>query len=205
MNIKPYTYLIRFKPSGQCYYGSRIKNVKLGLTPEEDLMLKYTTSSKEINRLINEYGLDAFEWEVRKKFETTEQAVLWEQRVLKRCKVLERQHIWLNKNIAGHIIATPEICKKISDSQKGKLKPKRSNEHKKNLSSALKGRKSPTTGMKYSSESKAKMSDAKKNKKLSDETKLKMSLAAKGRPNVACKGRTWKLVDGKRVWSDSTI
>jgi len=23
-----------------------------------------------------------------------------------------------------------------------------------------------------------------------------------GHPNVACKGKTWKLIDGKRVWFD---
>jgi len=141
-NIKPYTYLIKFNPSGQYYYGSRIKNVKLGLTPDEDLMQEYTTSSKNINALIKEYGIDAFEWEVRKTFNTVEEAVLWEQKVLKRCRVLERQDVWLNGNIAGHILATPESCQKISEFHKGKPKTE---EHKEKLSLAQKGKPKKST------------------------------------------------------------
>jgi hypothetical protein len=138
-NMKPYTYLIKFKPTGQLYYGSRFKNVRLGLTPEEDLMLHYTTSSNIINNLINEHGLDAFEWEVRRTFSTPEQAADWETRVLKRCKVLENKK-WLNGNIAGYIVPTEESRKKISDFHKDKPKTE---EHKKNLSKSQKGSKRP--------------------------------------------------------------
>ena len=137
--MKPYTYLIKFKPTGQFYYGSRFKNVRLGLNPEEDLMLHYTTSSNTINYLINEHGLDAFEWEVRRIFDTPEQASDWEIRVLKRCKVLEDKK-WLNGNIAGYIVPTEESRKKISDYHKDKPKTE---EHKKNLSKSQKGSKRP--------------------------------------------------------------
>lgn len=137
-NIKPYTYLIKFNPTNKCYYGSRVKNVKLGLTPEQDLMINYTTSSKEINSLIKEYGIDAFEWEVRKTFNTVEEAVKWEKRVLTRCKVLNNRDKWFNGNVAGYIIPTEEGLKKISDFHKGKAK---SEEHKQRISDANKGRK----------------------------------------------------------------
>ena len=134
--MRPYTYLIKFKPTGQCYYGSRFKNVRLGLNPKDDLMINYTTSSNTINALINEHGLDAFEWEVRKTFDTPEQAANWETRVLKRCKVLESKK-WFNSNVAGHILLTEEGRKKISKYHSGKSK---SEEHKKNLSKSQKGK-----------------------------------------------------------------
>lgn len=134
--MKPYTYLIKFKPTGQYYYGSRFKNVRLGINPEDDLMIKYQTSSKDINDLIAQYGLEAFEWEVRRTFDTPEQATDWETRVLKRCKVLESKK-WLNGNIAGYIMPTEESRKKISDFHKGKAK---SDEHRKNLSESQKGK-----------------------------------------------------------------
>lgn len=37
-------------------------------------------------------------------------------------------------------------------------------------------------------------------KKLTEEHKRKISLASKGKKNVACAGKTWKLICGKRVW-----
>jgi len=153
-NIKPYTYLIKFKPTGKYYYGSRVKNVKLKRSPEEDLMLEYTTSSKNINALIEEHGIDAFEWQIRKTFDTVEKAILWEQKVLKRCRVLERQDIWLNGNVAGHILATPESCQKISEFHKGKPK---SAEHKEKIRVSNLGKKRAPRSEEY----KAKMSIAK--------------------------------------------
>ena len=143
--MRPYTYLIKFKPTGQCYYGSRFKNVGLGLNPEEDLMIKYPTSSNYIKDLIAEYGLNAFEWEVRRTFDTPEQASDWETRVLKRCKVLESKK-WLNGNIAGYIIPTEESRKKISDFHKGKAK---SEEHKEKIRQGNIGKKKPPRTAEY--------------------------------------------------------
>lgn len=137
--MKPYTYLIKFKPTGQCYYGSRYKNVRLGLNPEDDLMIEYSTSSTDINDLIEQYGLEAFEWEVRRMFDTPEQATDWEKRVLKRCKVLESEK-WFNGNIAGYIVPTEKSRKKISEYHSGKPK---SEEHKKKLSEVQQGSKRP--------------------------------------------------------------
>ena len=134
--MKPYTYLVKFKPTGQCYYGARFKNVRLGINPEDDLMIKYPTSSNDINNLILQYGLEAFEWEVRRTFDTPEQATAWETRVLKRCKVLESNK-WFNGNIAGYIIPTEESRKKISDYHKDKPK---SEDHKQKLSKSQKGK-----------------------------------------------------------------
>ena len=92
----------------------------------------------------------------------------------------------------------------------------RSEETKKKLSEALKGRTSPNKGKHSSEETKRAISEAKKGKKrgpMTDETKLKLSVARKGKKlseehkrkiseaqKGMRKGKHWKLVDGKRVW-----
>jgi len=131
--MKPYTYLIKHRPTGQVYYGVRSANK---VDPHEDLWNKYYTSSPRVQRLIEETGKESFDIEVRKVFETKEQAVAWETKVLRRCKVLHDDR-WLNQNIAGYVIPTEESNKKISDFHKDKPKTE---EHKRNLSLSQKGK-----------------------------------------------------------------
>jgi hypothetical protein len=135
-NITPYTYLIKFKPTGQVYYGLRFKNVRLNRTPEDDLMHYYTTSSDQINSLLKEHGLEAFDWEVRKTFKTQEDAMLWESKVLRRCKVLHDTK-WFNQNIAGRKVPSESGLKVISETHKGIPK---SAEHAKKIGDALRGK-----------------------------------------------------------------
>lgn len=71
-------------------------------------------------------------------------------------------------------------------------------EHRK-IDSANKRLSEARRGKKHSEETKAKISSTKKGKKLSEETKRKMSKAHKGKKYLMEK-RHWKLVDGKRVW-----
>ena len=137
MKYKAYTYLLKFKPENKFYYGVRFKNVRLNRHPEDDFMIHYTTSSEQINNLIIEHGVDAFEWEIRKTFNTADQAIAWETRVLSRAKVLKRQNIWYNANVAGYKTPTPSGRKVISETHKDKPK---SEEHKKNLSVSQKGK-----------------------------------------------------------------
>jgi hypothetical protein len=51
-----------------------------------------------VHKLIQQYGKDSFTFEVRKIFDDPKQAVAWEQRVLRRLKVLEKDD-WLNSSI----------------------------------------------------------------------------------------------------------
>ena len=134
--MKSYTYLIRHRPSGKVYYGFRCAN---RVEPHEDLWKHYFTSSPKIQQLIEETGADSFDTEIRRVFETKEQAVSWETRVLTRCKVLHDDR-WINQNVAGYIVPTEESRKKISDFHKDKPK---SEEHKQNLSNSQKGSKRP--------------------------------------------------------------
>ena len=131
--MKPYTYLIKHLPTNRVYYGMRAANK---VEPEQDLWHYYFTSSPKVQQLIEETGRDSFAVEIRKVFETKEQAVAWEAKVLRRCRVLEDAR-WINQNVAGYILPTEESRKKISDFHKGKTK---SEEHKKNLSNSQKGK-----------------------------------------------------------------
>lgn len=131
--MKPYTYLIKHRPTGKVYYGFRSANK---VDPDQDLWKYYFTSSPKVQQLIEETGADSFDVEIRKVFETKEQAVSWETRVLRRCRVLEDDR-WINQNVAGYIVPTEESRKKISEYHKGKPK---SEEHKLNLSKSQKGK-----------------------------------------------------------------
>ena len=136
--IKPYTYLVKFKLTGKVYYGSRCQNVtKFNRTPAEDFWNHYTTSSENINNLIIEHGKDAFNYEIRRTFNSIEDMAKWETKVLTRCRVLERQDRWMNGNIAGYKIVTEAGAKVISETHKDKPKTE---EHKKNLSASQKGK-----------------------------------------------------------------
>lgn len=76
---------------------------------------------------------------------------------------------------------TLEARTKISDAHKGKSK---SENHKNAISGALMGKVSPFKGSKHSDETKLRMSEKRKNRTTNESTRLKMSLAHKGK---ACK------------------
>ena len=136
--VKPYTYLVKHKATGKQYYGSRCKNfTKLNRTPADDFWKHYTTSSENINSIVEQEGKDAFDYEIRRTFDTVEEMAAWETRVLTRSRVLERQDIWLNGNVAGKKVLTEAGVKKISKTHKDKPKTK---EHKQNLSASQKGK-----------------------------------------------------------------
>ena len=129
--VKPYTYLVKHKATGKVYYGSRCQNfTKFNRTPLEDFWNYYTTSSENINNIIKNEGKDAFEYEIRRTFNSIEEMASWENRVLTRSRVLERQDIWMNGNIAGYKIVTAAGAKKISETHKGVPKTE---EHKRKL------------------------------------------------------------------------
>ena len=195
--MKPYTYIIKHNPSGKVYYGVRSANK---VDPEQDLWKKYFTSSPGVQKLIEETGADSFDAEIRKTFDTQEQAVVWETKVLRRMRVLESD-LWINQNVAGYIIPTAESNAKISAYHKGKPK---THEHKRKLSLSQKGSNRPwvvknlpndtsgeNNGMfnkKHTLETKRKISEAKQGSTpwnvgipISEEQRAKQSAAMRGR------------------------
>jgi hypothetical protein len=186
--MKPYTYLIKHLPTNRVYYGMRAANK---VDPEQDLWQHYFTSSPKVQQLIEETGRDSFAVEIRRVFETKEQAVAWETRVLRRCKVLHDDR-WINQNVAGYIVPTEESRKKISNFHKGKAK---SIEHRSNMSKAHKGK--PKKSKVYQSveyrEMMSKLKSGKGNgrygKVVSEETRRRISEAKKGKQVAHNKGK----------------
>ena len=200
--MKSYTYLIKHRPTGQVYYGVRSANK---VDPHEDLWNKYYTSSPKVQKLIEETGKESFDVEVRKVFETKEQAVAWETKVLRRCKVLHDNR-WINQNVAGYIIPTEESNKKISDFHKdkpkseehkekirqgniGKKKPPRTDEYRALMSKLKSGENNPMYGKGCTPERAANISAAKKGKPahnknvpMSEEQKEKIRAAKLANP-----------------------
>lgn len=176
--MKFYTYLIRHRPTGKVYYGVRTAN---RVEPHNDLWKHYFTSSPGVQKLIEETGADSFDTEIRRVFETKEQAVSWETRVLHRCKVLH-DDCWLNQNVAGYIVPTEESNKKISDYHKDRPK---TDAHKKNLSKSQKGK---SKNYVQTEEHRRKNSEANKGSNnpmygpCSEERAANISAAKKGKP-----------------------
>lgn len=185
--MKPYTYLIRHRPTSKVYYGFRCANK---VEAHEDLWKHYFTSSPGVQKLIEETGTDSFDTEIRRVFETKKQAVSWETRVLHRCKVLHDDR-WLNQNVAGYIVPTKDSRKKISEYHRDKPK---TDEHKQNLSKSQKG-KSKSNSKNQTPEYRALMSTLKSGigngrygKEVTEETRRRISEAKKGRQVAHNKG-----------------
>ena len=202
-NMKPYTYLIRHRPTGKVYYGYRSAN---RVAPADDLWKQYFTSSPKVQQLIEETGADSFDVEIRRVFEAKEQASDWETRVLRRCKVLHDDR-WINQNIAGYIVPTEESRKKISDYHKGKPKSKEqiekirsgnigknkgkvaSVEHRRKNSKAHAGEKNGRYGKEVSEETRQRISKAKKGKQVAHNKGVPMSAEQKQKLSERMKGR----------------
>lgn len=174
-----------------------------------DLNDKYMGSGKLLQKAYHKYGKDNFTKEILySRILNKETADSMEIFAIKKERAIGKAEY----NIAdggqgghGHCKLSEEHKRNISESLKGKGHQV-SEETKLKLSKANKGKI-------FSEETKRKLSEANKGKKRSDETKRKMSEARKGKPkseehkeklSEACKGqhkgKTWKLVDGKRVW-----
>lgn len=125
MQTKPFTYLLRFKPTGQLYYGSRYSN---GCCPEQ-LWTTYYTSSKVIKQLISKHGKDSFDYKITRIFQNKKEARNWEFRFLSKVNA-KRSNLWLNQhngngdfmNKGGRPLSK-EHREKISKSQIGKPRP----------------------------------------------------------------------------------
>jgi len=74
-----YAYFIRNKITDQFYYGSR--SVKE--SPETDLWIKYFTSSKFVKELIDEYGIESFEYKVVFSYDDYDICYWYEQILIK--------------------------------------------------------------------------------------------------------------------------
>lgn len=163
MKTIPFTYLLTHKPTGKMYYGVRYKK---GCSPD-DLWKKYFSSSKKVKKLIEEYGIDSFEYSIRKIFLSSLDARNWETKVLTRLKVCQNDK-WLNENYGNHYPSTL-----------GKQMPE---ERKRKIGEAQKGVLNHMWGKTHTEDARLKISIASRGRKHSEESKHKMSIAKKGVP-----------------------
>lgn len=135
----PFTYCIYHIPNDLHYYGCRYAK---DADPEQ-LWKTYFTSSREVKKLIKEYGLESFIIKKIKIFKTISEARSYEHKFLKRINAAKNPK-WLNKQnedgkflCTGHSEATKEKFRKRIPSNKG---VPMSNEQKENISKKMKGR-----------------------------------------------------------------
>ena len=194
---QPYTYLIKFKPTGQVYYGASYANKSKIANPSQ-LWTSYFTSSKIVKQLIVKYGIESFEFKVRQIFESAEQAIRWEHKVLLKFDAKNNTN-WLNENNGdkkfknnGH---SEETRKKISIANKGQISNRKgkplSEEHKRKIADSNRGKsksiehrekcRENRLGKSHSGATKKLMSEQRKGRIISEETQRKISAANAGR------------------------
>lgn len=131
----PYTYFVLHIPTGKKYYGS-----KYGKDSNPDRFWKsggYFTSSTKIKDLLQEYGADSFRAEVRKVFDTPDQALNYEYRFLNKVDALNKVE-WLNENLGGEKFRNVgPASSKALESQRNKKQTPEGNARR---SASLKGR-----------------------------------------------------------------
>lgn len=196
--LVPYTYLITFLKTGQRYYGVRFSK---SCHPSE-LGKTYFSSSKIINSLIKENGVESFTFEVRKIFDNIEKAQKWESRILQRLDVRHSDK-WINKhNNIGPFYAngthSKETRLKISIANTGK---KLSEERKIRISESQKGRiKSADHLAKISKSLKGKQFSLIHRKRISEGMKgVSPSLEARKKISLALTGRIVSPETGRKI------
>lgn len=175
-SYQPYTYLIGWTAQHKFYYGVRYAR---NCNPT-DLWSKYFTSSKEVEAMKTVYG-EPDVIQIRKVFLTKEHARLWENKVLRRLKVVSRED-FLNKNDApappiNNRVMSTDTKNKISAVHKGKPK---SEEHKQKIREARAKQVNTRKGILATEETKKKIREARARQIFTEETKNKMSKARKG-------------------------
>lgn len=190
MLSQPYTYLIKHLPTGKVYYGLRYSKT----SNPADLWKTYFTSSKDVHKLIKEYGKESFVTEIRQTFDSPEKAIKWELTVLRRMKVLSRED-FINRSIPGTTLRFT-----LSEETKEKMrKPKPQG-----FSESLKGNKRATVnkGVPKTKEHAENISKGKKGKNFGRVGELAPRYGTKKSPEEIEKMKTTKQQQ-KRKWMNN--
>ena len=160
--IEAYVYRITNNITNQFYFGYRYRNQTLGVEPENDLWIKYFTSSNRIKKYIKTYGKDSFTVSII--YRNIDSVKCWQK------EQFEIQKEWNNPLLLNGKYHSPDNPKieifrrvnflsettrqKMSNAGKGRPKTK---EHKKKIAAA-------NTGNVGSAQKRAKISAARKGK-----------------------------------------
>lgn len=115
--MKAFTYLIIDNINQKWYYGVRYARG----CRTTDMLSTYFTSSKFVKAAIQKYGIENFSYTIRRVFDNINAALEWEQKVLRRMRVVGRADCY-NLAIGGKFpIYTEEHKQFVSDATKKKL------------------------------------------------------------------------------------
>jgi hypothetical protein len=133
MSTIPFSYYLYHRLTGLKYYGIKHAN---GCNPS-DLWTKYFSSSIRVKQLITEYGKDSFDVKIRKTFNSSHDALIWEHKVLRRLNASQNP-TWINRHNGGNKFRSPishtdKTKQLISKKTKGR---KFSDDHRKKISEA---------------------------------------------------------------------
>jgi hypothetical protein len=217
----PFTYLIGWPDLNLWYYGVRYAK---GCHPK-DLMTTYFTSSKYVHAIIAKHGLPPVA-RSRRTFKTAKAALIWEQKVLRRLKVLGESK-WLNKSIGGAVYYDEEVLAKMREAKLGLKAVKKDGKHimvaealvetylsqgyELGIARDMSGENNPFWKGTMSAEARKKISDASKLRIYSKETREKhrQNMIRDGNPmdrpgvkekhQAALDARRKKVHDGERI------
>ncbi len=82
-SIPFYAYKIVCLPTGEYYFGYRTQHTKYNRSPEQDLWLRYFTSSKQIKQLVHKYGKTQFDTSILFKTFDEIECYWYEQKLIK--------------------------------------------------------------------------------------------------------------------------
>lgn len=195
----PFTYFLYHRPTGLKYYGvkfSKRSNPELFWVPGG-----YYSSSVKVKALIEQYGADSFDAQVRKRFDSAKEAVRYEYRFLRKVDAVAKSD-WLNQCAIGekfYSIMGEEARKIASERMKKQMKNfKPTAESNQKRSNTLKGRV-------ITEETRKKMSEVQKNRSKEKEQarrdKIRKHAIGRGHSDEV-KQSLSKIVSGTRWVND---
>lgn len=115
---KPYTYLLGWTKQNKWYYGCQYCNSKSrGIANPSNLWFTYFTSSDYVKTFREIYG-EPDVIEVRKTFDTADEARLWEEKVIDKIDAVNSDY-WLNRQNKGKkFFVSLEIYKEMGERRK---------------------------------------------------------------------------------------
>lgn len=181
-------YKITNKLNGKVYIGQSIdidKRWRQHMTAKDDVL---------IHKSIQKYGAENFSFEILLEC-PAEMLDVWERDMISLYDCMSPYGYNLTEG-GGRCKYSEETRLKMSKALKG---IHLSEEHKRKISEAKKGKPSWNKGIPCSEEHKRKLSESMKGKHLSEETKIKISNTQKGKTSWN-KGQHWKIENGKRIY-----
>jgi hypothetical protein len=147
----PYTYLIGWSKLNKWYYGCSYKS-KTKIANPEQLWKSYFTSSKKVKQFRKLHGEPDI-IQIRKTFNTAEDALKWESKVILRMKMVESDIFLNQRNMSGQFKNKGGY--KHSEKSKENYRKSFTDERRITISKRLKGvKRKSTKGYKRSEESK---------------------------------------------------